>query len=521
MHRLLRFRYLGVVLFIAAALVSVTLAALVAWRNVEHGLESAAVRAVFNADRIVDRTVSDLERLDGLRGAPCDAETIRVLQDTVYRSLSQIREVGVIRDGRLYCSNFGQLPKEVPIAANLTQPGVHLEIGANVVMVNNTSLFVYVSREAGRAVNAVFNPQVLAEFERDFAYGGNGQLRLSVEAAQTSADGSNVKKRVSLYSLGDTSPTAESKGLISTRYASSRSTFVAEAEVSKQAWWKETMALLPFTVGVFAIAGVLTFAGIQRWLMRGNLDRLRYQGALARDEFVMHYQPIIAADTLKIVGAEALLRWRHPRRGLLRAAQFIDIFSHDSIARPLTKRVIDLVARDMQTVPKEMPLWCTVNIAPTLLEDNRLMDSLSQQILSIGEHRVQLEITERAPMGESAGVVLHEMRSKGVKVGMDDLGTGYANLSQLQAMPFDFIKIDGMLVRGIRSAESVPPVVRSLIELARELGAEVVVEGVETAEQAVALIDAGASHLQGFYFDAARPIEEIVELLRKEHSQPA
>lgn len=498
---------------------AIALAALLAWRNVKHDLANAAVRAVFNADRIVDRTVADLERLDGLRGAPCDAETIRVLQDAVYRSLSQIREVGLIRDGRLYCSNFGQLPKELPIAANLTQPGVHLEVGANVVMVNNTSLFVYVSRETGRAVNAVFNPQVLAEFERDFVYGVSGRLRLSVEAQQSSADGSHERKRVVLYSLGDTSPAAESSGLIATRYTSSRSSFVAEAEMSRQVWWKEALAIFPLTAGVFGVAGLLVFFGVRRWLLRGNLDRLRYQAALARGEFVMHYQPIVAANSLKIVGAEALLRWQHPRRGLLRAAQFIDIFSHEAIALPLTNRVIDLVARDMRLVPRDLPLWCTVNIAPTLLEDNRLLDALSQRILSIGEHRVQLEITERAPLGESAEVVLHEMRSRGVKVGMDDLGTGYANLSQLQTMPFDFIKIDGMLVRGIRTPGTVPPVVRSLIELAGELGAEVVVEGVETAEQAVALIQAGASHLQGFYFDAARPIEEIVELLRKRQSQ--
>jgi EAL domain-containing protein (putative c-di-GMP-specific phosphodiesterase class I) len=490
---------------------ALALAALIAWRNVQVDLGSAVGRAVFNADRILDRTVSDLERVDGLRGAPCDSATIRVLQDTVYRSLSQIREIGLIRDGRLYCTNFGATPKEIAIPPHLTRPGVHLELAANTVMVNNTSLFIYVARAQDRAVNAVFNPQVLAEFERDFPFSGYGRLRLSVEISKLDSAAGKLE-RVEVYSVGNLNPADAFRSLLTHRVNSARSSFSAEAEVSSRAWWRETLSLLPITASVFAVAGVFVFFAIRRWLARGNLDRLRYQGALQRNEFVMHYQPIVDAGSRQMVGMEALLRWQHPRRGLLRAAQFVDVFSYDALAVQLAHRVVELVIEDMKKIPTSHGLWCSINIAPTLLEDNRFLSELSHQT-SAARGRIRLEITERAPLGEYAEVLLHELRSHGTKVGLDDLGTGYANLSQLQRMPFDFIKIDGMLVRGIQTLDSVSPVVKSLIALAREIGAEVVVEGVETKIQAESLIAAGATHLQGFYFDAARPIDEIVDHL--------
>lgn len=513
-HKLARIRYWAVLLAVLAVLFALIFAALLAWRNVGNELQSSAQRAVFNADRLLDRTVADLSKVDGLRGEPCDPSTVRLLQDVVYRSLSQLREVGLIRDGRLYCTNFGAPNKEVAIPQALTAPGVNVDIASNKVMANNTSLFVYVSREKNTAVNALFNPQVLAEFERDFHYLGYGRLLL--ELKRPSRNAANQSATHEVYNVGEARAIDAGAPMFQRRYESVRGMFVATAEVSGRAWWAELRALLPLLLAAFgAIALVIGYV-VRLWLSKGNLDRLRYLGALQRGEFVMHYQPIVDAQSLKIVGVEALLRWQHPRRGLLRAAQFIDIFNHDSIAAPLTRRVLDLVARDMQTVPEKQSLWCAINIAPTLLEDNRVIEALSKQLISIGTHRVQVEITERAPLGEYAEIMLHEMRANGIKVGMDDLGTGYANLGQLQRMPFDFIKIDGMLVRGIHAIDGVTPVVKSLIDLARKLGADVVVEGVETKVQADALIAAGATHLQGFYFDAARPIDEVIESMRRQ-----
>ncbi len=500
-------------------LASFAMSALVGWRNLNHELSNSVYRAVFNADRLLDRTAADLSKLDGLRGSPCDASTTRSLQEAVYGSLSQIREIGLVRDGRLYCTNFGPTPREIPVNAHLLQPGIHIDVAPNSVMPNNTSLYVYVSREANSAVDALFNPQVLAEFERDFSYTGFGRLSLHVlPASSTKAAASSqiaADAMATVYSVGDLRGTRSDSFKISQRHDSSRSGFSAFTEVSPRAWWVESLALLPLMAVVFSLAALFIFFAIQRWLARGNLDRLRYLAAMQRREFVMHYQPIVDAKTQQMVGIEALLRWQHRRRGLLRAAQFADVFSHDMIAAQLAKHILTLVNDDLRLLPQTASLWCAVNVAPTLLEDNAVLTDIIKQASSAGPQRIRLEITERAPIGDYAEVLLHEMRANGMKVGLDDLGTGYANLAQLQRMPFDFIKIDGMLVRGIQNADGVSPVVKSLIDLARTIGCEVIVEGVETSMQSTALIAAGATHLQGFFFGAAKPMSEIVDLLKK------
>ncbi len=519
MHRFLRFRYLTAVIVALALLSAFLVAASLAWRSVNDSMQMSAHRAVFNADRLLDRTVNELNKIDQLRKLPCDASTVRSLQETVYGSLSQIREVGLIRDGRLYCTNFGPTDKEQPIASRLTNPGVHVDVSPNSVVPNNTSLYVYVSRDKDSAVNALFNPEVLAEFERDFEFSGMGTLSLRLASSAGQQENQDVV-RTTVYNVGSLRSQDSAGWLLRYSEASARSAFVASTEVSSRAWWGETLATFPFALLVAALAAAAVLWLVRRWLANGNLDRLRYLAALERDEFVMHYQPIIEAATRNIVGMEALLRWQHPRRGLLRAAQFADIFSHDTIAPTLAHRVLALVERDLAMIPETIPGWCTVNIAPTLLEDNAVLTELTTRIAKMGSKRVRLEITERAPIGDYAEVMLHEVRANGFKIGMDDLGTGYANLSQLQRMPFDFIKIDGMLVRGIQSHDSVSPVVLSLIKMARDLNAEVVVEGVETRMQADALSAAGATHLQGFFFDAARPMSELIAILKQKQIEP-
>jgi EAL domain-containing protein (putative c-di-GMP-specific phosphodiesterase class I) len=126
---------------------------------------------------------------------------------------------------------------------------------------------------------------------------------------------------------------------------------------------------------------------------------------------------------------------------------------------------------------------------------------------------LRLEMTERTPVSEQAEVTLRELRALGIKIGLDDLGTGYSNLNQLQRMTYDFIKIDGMLVRDIQSADTVSPVVTSLIALATKLGSTIVAEGVETQVQAQALTHHGVQLLQGFLFSPARPMDEIIAAL--------
>ncbi len=510
MYRLLRFPFLSAVVAGIGLVLAVALSAWFAWRDVRADLHAAAQRAVQNADRLIERTVSDLHKLDALRRQPCDPTVVRMLQDAVYGSLTQIREIGLIRDERLYCTSMGAPPVEIPIAKRFTKPGTRLDLAPNAVVANNTSFFIYVSSQAGTAVNALFNPQVLAEFERDYAFVGFGRLTLELAPVGDSSAGDAVRPpRGLIYAWG---LDEGADFFLSERVMSTHSGIVGTAHTRSVAWWHSFASIFPsigLVIGLMVLAALLWARG---WLADGNVQRARYMGAMQRKEFEVHYQPIVAADSGQMVGMEALMRWQHPHRGLLRAAQFSDMFEINSLSMPLTRYVLDRVRADIDTFPRGVSLWVTVNIAAGLLENDAVLNDLAQQVVSVGGNRVRLEITERAPLDGDAEVTLHEMRARGVRVGMDDLGTGYANLSQLQRMPFDFIKIDGMLVRGIETIDGVSPVVVSLIELARKIGAEVVVEGVETKVQADALIKAGATHLQGYFFGAAMPLRETLKL---------
>jgi c-di-GMP phosphodiesterase len=143
---------------------------------------------------------------------------------------------------------------------------------------------------------------------------------------------------------------------------------------------------------------------------------------------------------------------------------------------------------------------------------------VAKHIKQLPRHQLRLEITERTPISEASDATLRELRAQGIKMGLDDIGTGYSNLNQLQTMSYDFIKIDGLLVRSIQTPEGVSPVLESLIQLAIKLKTEVVAEGVETAVQANALSKRGVNHLQGYLFGPAKPFQDILLTLEYEQT---
>ncbi len=497
-----------IILAALALTLALALSALLAWRHVHDELQATAQRAAENGARLVSRATAELEKLQPLHEAPCTPDTVRVLREAVYGSLAQIREIGLIRNGLIVCTSHGAPPHEVRIDAHLLKPGIALEVAVNQVVVNNRSLFIYLTQKEGITLDAVVNPALLADFESGFPHVRHGRLTLEVVSPVGRTQASTPAP---VYQLGEAS--TPSPLAFARTHTAIDAPLRATAEATALAWWEETRRLLPL---LLALTGALVLVGgvlLRRWIDAGNLERLRFERALAQGELLVHYQPIVSAADGTIRGVEALLRWQHPRRGLLNATRFLEIFGIESLAAPLLRHVLDRVAADFARVPTDRALWCSVNVAPQLLEDAALMGDLAHRAGALGSGRLRLEITEREPLTEIGLTTMHELRARGIAIGMDDLGTGHANLAQLQRMPFDFVKIDGVLVSEIRTAEGVSPVVRSLIDLARTMGAEVIVEGVETRVQAEALTAAGADLLQGFHIDAARPFDDILARL--------
>jgi diguanylate cyclase (GGDEF)-like protein/PAS domain S-box-containing protein len=238
------------------------------------------------------------------------------------------------------------------------------------------------------------------------------------------------------------------------------------------------------------------------------------RNALARGEFVLHYQPIVDARSERICGFEALLRWCHPERGLLPPSEFIAIAEEIGLIVPLGEWVLRKACDDAASWPPYISL--AVNISPA-----QCNAALTQTVLSalaasrLTPERLELEITESALLQESSATLatLHQLRALGVRIAMDDFGTGYSSLSYLRSFPFDKIKIDQSFVKDIFVHPECLAIVRAVAGLGANFGVPTTAEGVETREQLEQIRIAGCTQCQGYYFGRAMPNEQVQKLL--------
>jgi predicted signal transduction protein with EAL and GGDEF domain len=229
--------------------------------------------------------------------------------------------------------------------------------------------------------------------------------------------------------------------------------------------------------------------------------------ALALHEFELHYQPQIDLDTNAIVGFEALLRWRHPERGLVSPADFIPLAEEIGMIVPLGEWVLREACREAARWPGEVAV--AVNVSPNQFEDlPRLIGAVDRSLRLAGlpGRRLEIEITESSLLRNEQAVLnaLRQLRAMDVRVAMDDFGTGYSSLSQLQSFPFDKIKIDRSFVKGDGDLSSQNAIIRAINALGVSLGMATIAEGVETTEQLARIRAEGCSSVQGFLF--SRPV---------------
>jgi len=233
--------------------------------------------------------------------------------------------------------------------------------------------------------------------------------------------------------------------------------------------------------------------------------------ALGRGEFEVFYQPLFNLQTQLVSAFEALLRWRHPDRGLISPAEFIPLAEELGLIAPIGEWVTAQACRDAVTWPEHVKV--AVNLSPVQFRNSGLVESVRRALESSGlpAHRLELEITESALLQDSEAVLatLHELRVLGLRTALDDFGTGYSSLSYLRSFPFDKLKIDQSFVREMAYRPDCLAIVTSVLGLARELGMATTAEGVETDEQLAQLRRVGCTEVQGFLFDRPRCAADI------------
>jgi diguanylate cyclase (GGDEF)-like protein len=230
--------------------------------------------------------------------------------------------------------------------------------------------------------------------------------------------------------------------------------------------------------------------------------------ALERDEFKVYYQPKVLLETGKILGAEALVRWEHPERGLLLPSNFVPIAEEAGLILHIGQRVLEEACRQARAWQEQYPggpprLMC-VNLSARQFQHPDLAEDIARVLRETGLDPCSLclEITESALMKDVQSTIttLQELKGLGVKFAIDDFGTGYSSLSYLKRFPVSFLKIDRSFIDGLEKDPEDTVLVSGIITLAHTLGMRVIAEGVETAEQLARLREMGCDIAQGNYF---------------------
>ena len=262
---------------------------------------------------------------------------------------------------------------------------------------------------------------------------------------------------------------------------------------------------------------------MDRRIQARRMLELDLRKAFANGEFELFYQPLISLSTNAINGFEALLRWRHPERGLVAPGEFIPLAEEIGLIAPIGEWVLRTACTEAMRWPGELKV--AVNLSPAQFRSRGVVNAVLTALAysRLPADRLELEITELVLLGETDAnlATLHQLREIGVRISMDDFGTGYSSLSYLRCFPFDKIKIDRSFVRELSERPDCVAIIRAVAGLGSSLGIATTAEGIETVEQLECVRAEGCTEVQGFLFSPPRPASELGELMHAKQPEVA
>ena len=253
-----------------------------------------------------------------------------------------------------------------------------------------------------------------------------------------------------------------------------------------------------------------------------------FAGALERGEFRVYFQPIVAIASMRVVGFEALARWQHPVLGLVAPADFIPLAERTGFIVPLGRWVLREACAQLAAWRQQRPddaLWMSVNVSSAQVEHPTLVGDVEAAlaVASLDPPHLVLEITESlaAERPGAAKSALMRLRALGVRLGVDDFGAGHSSLASLRDLPVDVLKMDRSFVRGVDRRSDAPEIVRTVLAMARQLGLQLVAEGIETDAQLAVMRSLGCEFGQGYVFAAPLDPERASGVLLEGRFRPA
>lgn len=245
--------------------------------------------------------------------------------------------------------------------------------------------------------------------------------------------------------------------------------------------------------------------------------------ALTNSEFEVYYQPLVNLTTHEITGFEALMRWNHPRRGIVSPLEFIPLAEETMLIVPLGEWIMRQACSEAKNWPS--PTSVAVNLSPAQFKSPNLTQTVIAALAQSGlpAQRLELEITESVLLVDNKNTLatLHQLRALGIRISMDDFGTGYSSLSYLRSFPFDKIKLDQSFVHNLCSNEDSKAIIRAIAGLGASLGMTTTGEGVETPEEMDYLKTHGFTEAQGFLFSKPQPAHKVLKLISEKSDKTA
>lgn len=257
--------------------------------------------------------------------------------------------------------------------------------------------------------------------------------------------------------------------------------------------------------------------GMQERASERRANELELRQAVALRQLELHYQPQVETPAGRLVGFEALIRWRHPTKGLLPPGMFLPLAEEIGVIVPIGDWVLRTACREAMRWPDEITI--AVNASPLQFDAGNFAVSVQQALRATGlpGRRLEIEITEGIFLRNDTAILetLHELRAMNVRIAMDDFGTGYASLSQLARFPFDKIKIDRSLAGFDGDDLKQRAIVRAITALGQSLGVCTLAEGVENKEQLARLEADGCASVQGYFFGRPVPADQLDEVISR------
>ncbi|WP_065897970.1 EAL domain-containing protein [Pseudomonas sp. 24 E 13] len=475
-------------------------------RTLEQNTAQTAREAVRQFDLMLDNTALAAQDLLPLAGLPCDNAATLALREQVTRR-PFVRATTLSWQKKIYCSSLFGSRHNSPVNPDDYVGGRLWLMNGNPVT-PDTALLVYRLVDGDRGAFASIDGYHLTNALRLISR--YASLVLKVGPNWLDADGKVHTDAPPKFAIAP-------HFLASNRYQYSVDVGMPEGEV-----WRYMQARYPAVFSLVVFFGVL--AGLlAHWLQkRSSAPTHELQRALGADEFIPYFQPVVRGDTRQWAGCEVLMRWQHPKEGLVRPDLFIPLAEHSGLIVPMTRALLRQTAAQLAPHAERFSpgFHIGVNITARHCQDLELVDDCRAFLAAFppGQITLVLELTERELIEPTdiARRLFDALHQLGVMIAIDDFGTGHSSLGYLRHFNVDYLKIDQSFVAMIGADALSRHILDSIIELSVKLDLGIVAEGVETAQQCDYLVAKGVDFLQGYLFGRPLPGDEFIKSVTRQ-----